>query len=106
MAGFSVAAVILAFVAAVVEESVYLPAAAPLSARSLLVTVFAAPTPAEAKLPVPLQVTTSAPTTPVSVQLIVALDVLSYVLLAAVIAGVSVAAVMLAVVDAVVEART
>jgi hypothetical protein len=41
----------------------------------LLVTVLPVPTAAESKLPVPLQLTTSAPTTPVSVQLIAAVDV-------------------------------
>src|SRR2546423_13451754 len=105
MAGVRVAAVMLAVGGALVLERAELPDWAPLSARSLLLTVLALPTPAEAKLPVPLQVTTSVPTTPVSVQLIVALDVLSYVLLAAVIAGVSVAAVILAGVDAVGEGR-
>src|SRR5258705_929852 len=49
------------------------------------------------------QVTTSAPMTPLSVQLVVAAVVLSYVLFVAVIAGVTVAAVMLAVVVAVVD---
>jgi hypothetical protein len=39
------------------------------------VTVLPVPTAAEPKLPVPLQVTTSLPTTPVSVQAIAALDV-------------------------------
>ena len=50
-------------------------AAAPLSARSLAVTVLPVPTADVSKLPVPTQVTTSLPTTPVSVQLIVALVV-------------------------------
>src|SRR5256885_16669260 len=103
MAGVSVAAVMLAVVVALVLERAELPARAPLSARSLLVTVLAVPTPADAKLPVPLQVTTSVPTTPVSVQLMAAFDVPSYALLVPVIAGVSVAALMLAVVDALVE---
>src|SRR5258705_11669447 len=51
------------------------------------------------------QVTTSAPMTPLSVQLVVAAVVLSYVLFVAVIAGVTVAAVMLAGVVAVVDDR-
>src|SRR2546423_14861189 len=90
-------------VGAVVGGGGWLPAARPPGAATLLVTVLPGATPADAKLPVPLHVTTSAPTTPGSVQLIVALDVPSYVLLAAVMAGVRVAAVILAVVVAVVE---
>src|SRR5256714_8994625 len=101
MAGVSVAAVMFAVAVALVEESSSSPA--PPSVRSLLLTVLAVPTPADAKLPVPLQVTTSVPTTPVSVQLMAAFDVPSYALLVPVIAGVSVAALMLAVVHALVE---
>ena len=41
----------------------------------LAVTVLPVPTAAVSKLPVPMQVTTSLPTTPVSVQLTAALDV-------------------------------
>jgi hypothetical protein len=40
-----------------------------------LVTVLPVPTAAVSKVPVPLQLTTSLPTTPVSVHAIVALDV-------------------------------
>jgi hypothetical protein len=79
-----------------------LPAAAPPSARLPLVTVLPVPTAAVSKLPVPLQVTTSLPTTPVSVQAIVRARRPVVGLVRAVIAGVSVAAVMFAVVVAVV----
>ncbi len=75
--------------------------------RPVAVTVLAVPTAAEAKVAAPpLQLTTSAPMTPLSVQpLSVAAMVLSYVLFAAVTLGVTVAAVMLAVVVAVVDER-
>src|SRR5258705_8815625 len=87
---------------AVVAGRARWPACPQQNTRLLLVTVLPVPTAAVSKVPVPLQVTTSVPTTPVSVQAMAALEVSSYVLLVAVMAGVSVAAVMLAVVVAVV----
>src|SRR5258705_6483887 len=92
----------LAVVRDVVADPTWLAACAPPSARVLDVTVLPVPTAEESKVPMPAHVTTSLPTTPVSVQLMAALEVPSYVLLVAVIAGVSVAAVMFAVVVAVV----
>ncbi len=71
----------------------------------MAVTVLAVPTADEANVAPPPHVTTSAPITPLSVQLAVAAVVPSYVLFVAVIAGVTVAAVMLAVVVAVVDDR-
>ncbi len=76
---------------------------APESVRPVAVTVLPVPTPEEAKLPVPLQVTTSAPSTPVSVQLIVAAVVPLYALFGDVTLGATVAVVTLAVVVAVVD---
>ena len=68
-------------------------------------TVLPVPTLADANAAVPVQVTTSPPTTPVSVQLAsVALVVPSYGLFVTVTVGVAVAAVIAAVVVAVVDA--
>ena len=52
-----------------------MPAAAPERLMPLAVTVLPVPAAEESKLPVPLQVTTSLPTTPVRVQLMAALEV-------------------------------
>src|SRR5258705_2389739 len=92
----------LAVVRDVVADPTWLAACAPPSARLLDVTVLPVPTAAVSKVPVPAHATTSLPSTPVGVQAIAALEVASYVLLVAVMAGVSVAAVMVAVVVAVV----
>ena len=74
--------------------------------RPVTVTLFPVPTLAVSNAAVPaVQVTTSLPTTPVSVQLVtVALVVPSYGLLAAVTVALTVTAVIAAVVVAVVEA--
>jgi hypothetical protein len=80
-----------------------LAALAPDSVSPLAVTVFPAPTVADANVALPAHVTTSPPITPVSTQLVsVALGEPSYALFAAVTAAVNVVAVMFAVVDAVV----
>src|SRR5258705_1708593 len=76
-----------------------------LSARVADVTVLPVPTAAVSNVPVPLQVTTSVPTTPVSVQLIRLIYVESYVLFAALLADVNVAAVLFPVVVPVVAVR-
>src|SRR5258706_14065996 len=67
--GVTVTAVIAAVVVAVVLESGKSPAAAPVRIRPLTVTVLPLPTLADPNAAVPLQLTTSAPITPVSVQL-------------------------------------
>ena len=80
-----------------------MPAAAPVNARLETVTVFPLPTLGVLKLAVPVHATASPPTTPLSVQIAsVALVVPSYGLSDAVTAGVTVTAVMLAAVVAVV----
>src|SRR5206468_678954 len=80
-------------------------AAAPASVRPLTATVLPVPTLAEPNAAVPVQVTTSPPTTPASVQLVtVALVVPSYGLFATMTVGVTVTAVIAAVVVAVAEA--
>ena len=80
-----------------------MPASAPDSVSPLTVTVLPMPTLAESKAAVPVQVTTSPPRTPPSVQLVsVALVVPLYGLLATATVGVTFAAVIAAVVVAVV----
>src|SRR4029079_7574056 len=103
--GVSVTAVIDAVVVAVVDASTYSAALTPPRLRPLTLTVLPVPTLAVSNVAVPVQVTTSGLTTPASVQVdSVALVVRSYGLLATVTVGVSVTAVIEAVVVAVVDA--
>src|SRR5258705_13079921 len=94
-----------AVVVAVVSDSSELAACAPPSARVLDVTVLPVPTAAVSNVPVPLQVTTSDPTSAVSGKRVALGGGATMKKMVAVIAGISVAAVMLAVVVAVVAGR-
>src|SRR5688500_18146027 len=123
MDGVTVSAVIEAVVAAVVEARTRVvagdrvgvgpvavaawPAAGPGSVTPVAVTALPAPTVASANVAVPVHATTSPPSVPVTVQLVrVALGLWSYGLSAAVMTGVTVNAVIVAVVAAVVGDST
>src|SRR5258705_12860050 len=102
MAGVSVAVGMAAGVVRVEASGAEVSVKEPPSARVLVVTVLPVPTAAVSKVPVPLQVTVLLMIRRVPGSALVAFAALFRFLLVAVIAGVSVAAVMFAVVVAVV----